>query len=130
MNSTLLSLCLCGAGLATASLLLAQHPTCPSRESATASHSEWRLAKTEAASSARAEPTAKTQSAPQGQSADPVVTGTIKQTAKTAVVVPEGAAPTPPKSNVKPYRQRKYGWKRYRYPPPPVGFAIRVYPRW
>jgi hypothetical protein len=30
----------------------------------------------------------------------------------------------------RPYRPRKYGWKRYRYYAPPVGFAIRVYPGW
>lgn len=41
-----------------------------------------------------------------------------------------GATPAQPGLYARPYRPRKYGWKRYRYPGPPVGFAIRVYPRW
>ena len=40
------------------------------------------------------------------------------------------ATPAQPGPYARPYRPRKYGWKRYRYPGPPVGFAIRVYPRW
>jgi hypothetical protein len=40
------------------------------------------------------------------------------------------ATPAQPGPYARPYRSRKYGWKRYRYPGPPVGFAIRVYPRW
>ena len=38
------------------------------------------------------------------------------------------AALPPPGPYARSYRLRKYGWKRYRYPP--VGFAIGVYPRW
>jgi len=41
------------------------------------------------------------------------------------------ATPAPPPGRyARSYKSRKYGWKRYRYPGPPIGFAIGVYPRW
>jgi len=54
----------------------------------------------------------------------------LKKSAQTESNDANVATPAQPGPYARPYRPRKYGWKRYRYPGPPVGFAIRVYPRW
>jgi Bacterial SH3 domain len=53
-----------------------------------------------------------------------------KKSAQAASNEPDDSvgAPPPPGPHARPYRPRKYGWKRYRYPP--VEFAIGVYRRW
>ncbi len=71
---------------------------------------------------------------------DVEITGSVKQTAKAdqkseADVKmpgdPDLVPPPQPKPRAKTYRPRQYGWRRhYRYPRPPMGFAIRVYPGW
>jgi hypothetical protein len=35
--------------------------------------------------------------------------------------------PAQPGPSARPYKLRKKGWRRYRYPGPPIGFAIRIY---
>jgi len=71
---------------------------------------------------------------------DVEITGSVNKTAKADQKSeadanlpgdPDLAAPPPPKRRAKSYRSRQYGWRRhYRYPRPPMGFAIRVYPGW
>jgi hypothetical protein len=92
-------------------------------------------AKTKVVSTAKAE--AANAPIPAGED----VTGSVKQTKKTdqeqfaqaepALHDPNLAGPTGPGPYARPYRPRRYGWRwYYGYRLPPVGFAIRVYPRW
>jgi hypothetical protein len=146
---TLLSLCLFGAALATANILIMQRPTCPSGRVAAADRdgsAKIEVVSTSEAKSAnvplRAQPpqAPKTAAKPPASKKDVDVTGSVKQTAKSNETLSKQAkskipddpilvAPAQPEPYVRPYRPRKYGWRRYyRYPWPPVGFAIRVNP--
>ncbi len=82
MNGTLLSLCLVGAALATANMLMMQRPTCSVRgtEMAAAGNTVQPWAKTELISKAKAEP-ANDQAKPLLPAKD--VTGSVKQPTKT-----------------------------------------------
>jgi hypothetical protein len=154
MNRALLSLCLFGAALATANILIMQRPTCRSGGTEVAAADKNALStKTEVVSTAKAKPAkapfqaqppqaSKTAAKPPAPPKDVDVTGSVKQTTKTdqkqsaraeskIAADPNLAAPVQPGPHVRPYRPSKNGWRRhYRYPRPPVGFAIRVYPRW
>jgi hypothetical protein len=202
MNGVLPSLCLLGAALATANMLIMQRPTCPARGTeVAAAGNDVPSTKTEVVSTGKAEPAnaplrAKPPVPPKGVD----VTGSVKQPKKTdqkqsaqaesklrekVAAAGKGApstktefvstakaeasnaaaragvdvtgsvkrpkktdqkqsaqteskrdetnlvAPAQPGPYARPYRPRKHGWRwHYGYPPPPVGFAIRVYPRW
>jgi len=160
MNRTLLSLCLFGAALATGNALIMQRPTCPSSGAwAGPADMDRPAAKPDGASAATpqrlsaaaeikpanfafwTEPSkapatvAKLPLLPK----DVEITGSVKQTAKADQKpfdakmpgAPNLAAPARPKPRAKSYRPRRYGWRpSYRYPRPPMGFAIRVYPGW
>lgn len=237
MNNTLLSLCLFGAALATANILIMQRPTCPSAgKDVAVADKHASSPQTEAISTAKAKPAQAPKAAakkPAPAPNDVQVTGSVKQTDKTQRATdkkpasasraqlaeiragpakvgdepaewaevtlaakvhnaPSVSAPivrhyrvgtklrvidrapgwikvvdpttskegwiyekylspiedpdqeksaqveskmrddsnvvAPAQSGARPYRLRKYGWRRY--PRPPVGFAIRVYPGW
>jgi hypothetical protein len=162
MNRVLLSLCLFGAALATASALIMLRPACPSAGAwAVAADKDAPAAKPEAAPATKSEiasPAAEIKpanfafwtepsQAPKMSAMlralpkDADVTGSVKGTAKTDQNLsaeagakmpgdPDLAATARPERQARPYRSRKYGWKRYYRPPPPMGFAIRVYPGW
>ena len=144
MNRVLLSMCLFGAALAIANTLLMPRPMCSAGATKVVADKNELAAKTVAApvkaptQPPKASETAAISPAPP---TDGNATGSVKPAARTEnqqferaeLKKPEDVgrvAPVQPKRSVKRYRPRKYGWRRYRYPRPPVGFAIRLYPGW
>lgn len=152
MNRALLSLCLLGAGLATANILIMERPTCPSsgadvvsayKEISATQGSPAQTPKKVGAHKPAQAPTAN----PAREKPEPAAalkdldrTGSVSQ--KTKKPNGEKSAPVsqPAPAEVRNrqaglykrrYEPRRYDWRRhYRYLGPPVGFAIRVYPGW
>jgi hypothetical protein len=149
MNSTLLSVCLTGAGLYTAAILLMHHPASSVRGAEVASvDKDAPSKKTEVVRMVEASPKPAVQVPPPPKPAkkpqaptpkDVDVTGSIKPTAKNNQgQYVKAASKSLDNSNHKPlaHKPRRYGWEpyppwppaAYPYPWPPAAFAMDEYP--
>jgi len=153
MNSTtLLSVCLCGAGLCTAAILLMQHParSLGGTEVARVDKDAPSI-RTEVVGSVEAPPKVAVQVPPPPKPAkkpqaptpkDVDVTGSVKPTAKKnqgRYVQAESKILDNSNHKALAHKSRRYGWEPYPYPWPPAvypypwppaAFAMDEYPGW
>ena len=152
MNSTLLSVSLCGAGLCTAAILLTQHPTCSSGGAEVAIVDKIRHRQEQKLSGRlrllqsllfKSRPQPKPDKRPRAPTPKDVdVTGSVKPMAKAnqgRYVQAESKVPDNSNHKALAHKPRRYGWEPYPYPWPPTvypypwppaAFAMEEYPGW
>ena len=152
MNSTLLSVSLCGAGLCTAAILLTQHPTCSSggaevaivdKDTPSTRAEVVRTVEASPKPAVQVPPPPKPDKKPRAPTPNDVdVTGSVKPTAKnnqSRYVQAESKIPDNSNHKALAHKPRRYGWEPYPYPWPPTvypypwppaAFAMEEYPGW